>query len=62
MAIVDIHIRIGMELSHQIIRKAIYLLVAQQKLLATGIRASSKYSLDHKQSEINSLFLIKVYK
>lgn len=45
-AIGDIHIRIGKELSLHIVRKAIYRMVAQQKLVATGIRASTKYSLD----------------
>jgi ATP-dependent DNA helicase RecG len=45
-AIGDIHIRIGKELSLHIVRKAIYRMVAQQKIVATGIRASTKYSLD----------------
>jgi len=47
-AIGDIHIRIGKEISLHIVRKAIYKMVAQEKLISTGVRAGTKYSLDQK--------------
>lgn len=47
-AIGDIHLRIGKELSLHIVRKAIYKMVAQEKLISTGVRAGTKYSLDQK--------------
>jgi ATP-dependent DNA helicase RecG len=45
-AIREIHFRIGPELPHHQVRKAIYRMVEQAKLKATGVRASTKYSLD----------------